>query len=162
MAARCNAALHSTQERCQGVSLWEHRQPTSRADNTTAKGEPKLLSLHSHPRPTKAKQTADWSAWPDQQHSWPCSVYNCVPRTAGLRKQNFTLRIPPCLLCYTLPTPRNRGRIAQRLERRTRDRKASGSSPGWSGGIILFSRVNRSVLTYHSVSVPPPCYRSST
>ena len=140
MAARCNAALHSTprtkerapprtQERCQGVSLWEHRQPTSRADYTTAKGEPKLLSLPSHRRPSKPKQTGVWSARPDQQHSWPCSVQNCLLRTTGLRKQNFTLRIPPCLLCYTLQTQRNRGGIAQRLGRRTRDRKASGSSP---------------------------------
>ena len=32
--------------------------------------------------------------------------------------------------------------IAQWLERRTRDRKVAGSNPRWSGGRILFSRVN--------------------
>ena len=38
-------------------------------------------------------------------------------------------------------TPRGAG-IAQWLERRTRDRKVLGSSPGRSGGRIFFSRVN--------------------
>ena len=32
--------------------------------------------------------------------------------------------------------------IAQWLERRTRDRKVTGSNPFWSGGRIFFSRVN--------------------
>ena len=32
--------------------------------------------------------------------------------------------------------------IAQRVERRTRDRKVAGSSPGMSGRRMFFSRVN--------------------
>ena len=47
-------------------------------------------------------------------------------------------------------------RIAQWLERRTRDRKVVGSSPHRSGGINFLSRVNISEF------VPPTCYRSST
>ena len=33
-------------------------------------------------------------------------------------------------------------RIAQWLERLTRDRKVADSNPCWSGGIMFFSRVN--------------------
>ena len=51
--------------------------------------------------------------------------------------------------------------ITQWLERRTRDRKVAGSNPSWSGGIIFFSRVNF-LCWFISVSIPPPCYRSST
>ena len=43
--------------------------------------------------------------------------------------------------------------MAQSLERRTRHRKAAGSSPGRSSVRIVFSRVN-SVLNLISVSVP--------
>ena len=32
--------------------------------------------------------------------------------------------------------------MAQRLERRTRDRQVAGSNPCWSGGRIFFSRVD--------------------
>ena len=52
--------------------------------------------------------------------------------------------------------------IAQWLERRTRDRKVAGSSPGRNGGRIVFSAVKLSVLTVISVSVPPSCCRSNT
>ena len=48
--------------------------------------------------------------------------------------------------------------IAQWLERRTRDWKVAGSNPCWNGGRIFLL----SVLTLISVSVPPPCYHSST
>ena len=51
--------------------------------------------------------------------------------------------------------------IAQWLERRTSDRKVAGSNPCRSGGRIFFSRVNF-LCWLISVSVPPPCYRSST
>ena len=44
--------------------------------------------------------------------------------------------------------------IAQWLERRIRDRKVAGSSPGRSGGRILLQG-QLSVLTVISVSVPP-------
>ena len=37
---------------------------------------------------------------------------------------------------------KNNTDIAQWLERLTRDEKVAGSSPGWSGGRILFSSVN--------------------
>ena len=54
--------------------------------------------------------------------------------------------------------------IAQWLERRTRDRKVWGSSPGRSGGIFFFFffslQGQLSVLTLIPVSVPPPCYHS--
>ena len=43
-----------------------------------------------------------------------------------------------------------------------RDRKVAGSSPRTSGGTVFFSRVNFFVLTLTAVSVPLPCYRSST
>ena len=51
--------------------------------------------------------------------------------------------------------------IAQWLERRTRGRKVAGSNPCWSSGRILFSRVNF-LCWLILVSVPLPCYRSST
>ena len=41
------------------------------------------------------------------------------------------------------------------VERQARGRKVSGSSPDRSGGIIFFSS-QLSVLTFISVSVPPP------
>ena len=47
-------------------------------------------------------------------------------------------------------------------ERRTPDRRVSGSSPGMSGGSQFSSPRQLSVLTLISVSDPPPCYRSST
>ena len=43
------------------------------------------------------------------------------------------------------------------VERRTRDRKVSGSSPGRNGGRIFFSRVSI-LCSLISVSVPPLCY----
>ena len=43
--------------------------------------------------------------------------------------------------------------ISRWLERRTRERKVGGSSPGRSGGRIFFSRVKFFVLTFISVSV---------
>ena len=46
-----------------------------------------------------------------------------------------------CPSGHLWPVHRGAG-IAQRLERRTRDRKVAGSNPCWSGGIIFFSRVN--------------------
>ena len=60
--------------------------------------------------------------------------------------------------------------MAQWLERRTRDRKVAGSSPGRSGGrmgVFLFMfffslRGQLSVLILISVSVPRLCYRSGT
>ena len=52
--------------------------------------------------------------------------------------------------------------IVQWLEHRTCDRKVAGSNPCWSGGRIFLLRGQLSVLTLISVSVPPPCYRSST
>ena len=51
--------------------------------------------------------------------------------------------------------------IAQWLECRTRDRKVAGSDPCRSSGRIFFLHGQLSVLTVISVSVPPPCYRSS-
>ena len=49
------------------------------------------------------------------------------------------------------------------VERQTRDRKVSGLSPGRSGGRFSFLfHCQLSVLTLISVSVPHPCYRSST
>ena len=53
--------------------------------------------------------------------------------------------------------------IAQWLERQTRGWKVASSNPRWSGGIINFLVQGQlSVLTLILVSVPPPCYRSST
>ena len=40
--------------------------------------------------------------------------------------------------------------------------KGEEEEENWSGGNIFFSRVNIFVLTFISVSLPPPCYRSST
>ena len=57
--------------------------------------------------------------------------------------------------------------IAQWLERRTRGRKVAGSSPGRVAGFKKkkkkknLSRVNFMCWSFISVSVPPPCYRSS-
>ena len=48
---------------------------------------------------------------------------------------------------YTVPE-------AGMTERRTHDLKVASSSPGKSGGRLIFSRVN------FSASVPPLCYRS--
>ena len=45
-------------------------------------------------------------------------------------------------LCPQLLSQQWRAWVAQWLERRTRDRKVAGSSPGRSGGRIFFSRVN--------------------
>ena len=61
-------------------------------------------------------------------------------------------------MCYKL----EQAGIAQWLERRTRDRKVAGSNLCWSGGRIFLLQGQLSVLTLISVSVPPPCYRSST
>ena len=54
--------------------------------------------------------------------------------------------------------------IAQWLERRTRDRKVAGSSPGRSGEwiFLLRSQLPQNLMILISVSVQPPCYRSST
>ena len=52
--------------------------------------------------------------------------------------------------------------IAQWLEHRTRDWKVAGSNPCWNGGRIFFSRVDFLCWLFISVSVPPPCYHSST
>ena len=52
--------------------------------------------------------------------------------------------------------------IVQWLERRTRDRKVPGSSPGKERRENFLLQGQLSVLTLISVSVPPPCYRSST
>ena len=52
--------------------------------------------------------------------------------------------------------------IAQWLEHRTRDWKVAGSNPFWNGGRIFLLQGRLSVLTLISVSVPPPCYHSST
>ena len=49
---------------------------------------------------------------------------------------------------------------AEWLERRTRDRKASGSSPLKSGGKIFLFRGQLSMLTLIQVCVPPPWYCS--
>ena len=57
------------------------------------------------------------------------------------------------LLCYGAG-------IAQWLERRTRDWKVADSNPCRSGGRIFFSKVDF-LCWFISVSVPPPCYRSS-
>ena len=66
-------------------------------------------------------------------------------------------------LCGQFQTQAPRGAgIAQWLERRTRGRKVAGSNPCWSGGRIFLLQGQLSVLTLISVSVPPPCYRSST
>ena len=46
----------------------------------------------------------------------------------------------------TCSSPHSSARIAQWLERRTRDRKVAGSSPGRSGRRIFFSRANFSCL----------------
>ena len=56
--------------------------------------------------------------------------------------------VPTTGSCYA---PAN----AQWLERRTRDRKVAGSSPGRIGGIKKILRGQLSVLTLISVSVPP-------
>ena len=53
--------------------------------------------------------------------------------------------------------------IAQWLEHRTRDWKVAGSNPcGCNGERIFFSRVDFLCWLLFSVSVPPPCYHSST
>ena len=51
--------------------------------------------------------------------------------------------------------------IAQWLERRTRDLKVAGSNPCRRDGRIVFLQGQLSV-GQRLVSVPPPCYRSST
>ena len=54
------------------------------------------------------------------------------------------------------------GQVAQRSERRTRDRKVAGLCPrGKNDGRIFFSLVNF-LCWLISVSVPSPCYRSIT
>ena len=52
--------------------------------------------------------------------------------------------------------------IAQWLERRTRDRKVPGSSPGRSRRKNFLLQGQLSALTLISVSVPHPCCRGST
>ena len=54
-----------------------------------------------------------------------------------------------------------RAGIAQWLEHRTCDWKVAGSNPCWSGGRIFFSRIDF-LCWLISVSIPPPCYCSST
>ena len=52
--------------------------------------------------------------------------------------------------------------VAQWLERRTLDRKVTGSSPSSSGVQKILLRGQLSLLTLISVTAPPPCFRSST
>ena len=52
--------------------------------------------------------------------------------------------------------------IAQWLECRTRDRKVAGSNPWLERRENFLLQGQLSVLTLISVSIPPPCYRSST
>ena len=52
--------------------------------------------------------------------------------------------------------------IAQWLEHRTRDWKVAGLNPCWNGRRIFILQGRLSALTLISVSVPPPCYHSST
>ena len=47
-------------------------------------------------------------------------------------------------------------------ERRNRDGKVAGSSAGRSGGIMFVVQGQTFCATLIAVSVPPPCYRSST
>ena len=57
----------------------------------------------------------------------------------------WILGLIPCIKLrndLTVKRRKMRAGIAQWLERRTRDRKVSGSNPCWSGGRIFFSRVN--------------------
>ena len=80
--------------------------------------------------------------------------------------QGYQLRIPLNLEAsskslYGLRKLSDLSGIAQWLERRTRDWKVAGSNPCWSGGRILFSGVDF-LCWLISVSVPSPCYRSST
>ena len=56
--------------------------------------------------------------------------------------QTYVMITSTWCLTYRRMTYRRGARIAQWLERRTRDRKVPGSSPGRSGGRIFFSRVN--------------------
>ena len=95
-------------------------------------------------------------------------------------KHAYTLRIEPCfgighnlsLICQMTSEDikhqlnnnkcSTREGIAQWLEHRTRDWKVAGSNPCWNGGRIFFSRVDFLCWLFISVSVPPPCYRSST
>ena len=81
------------------------------------------------------------------------------PRTATHYDSLFTA----LALDTLLPTKQeSEAGIAQWLQRRTRDRKVPGSSPRRSGGRIFLLQGQLSVLTLISVSVPSPCYRSST
>ena len=64
------------------------------------------------------------------------------------------------VVCY-ICTEQGAG-IAQWLERRTRDCKVAGSNPCRSGRENFLLQGEVSVLTLISVSVPPPCYHSST
>ena len=82
-------------------------------------------------------------------------VYHCEVRSAA---KDFLLRWEPVGL--ELDTGSG---DSQWLARWARDRKVMGSSPGGrSGGRIFFLQGQHSVLTLISVSLPPPCYRSST
>ena len=95
----------------------------------------------------------------------PCDSDNCVCATL-VSWCSWSRRLLPSHV-HDLDTsapdaPRLGTGIAQPLERRTRDWKVAGSNPCRSGrGIFLF-QCELSVLTLISVSVPPPCYRSST
>ena len=74
-------------------------------------------------------------------------------------------------LCHYLPSKKHHpnhttvfeggGKIAQLIERRTRDRKSPGSIPGRSGGEVSFPELTVSADS-RSVSVPHQCYRSRT
>ena len=52
--------------------------------------------------------------------------------------------------------------MASVVERRIRDRKVSGSSPGGASVASFFLQGPLSVLALIPVSVPRPCYPSST
>ena len=65
-----------------------------------------------------------------------------------------------CFAAQVLQLKRGVG-IAQWLERMTRDRKVAGSSPLQERRENFILQGQLPVLALISVSVPPPCYRSS-
>ena len=95
------------------------------------------------------------------------SLNNRVQKKPTVIRLYYPLQIAPFVnwqpINRTKPPRETEGAgIAQWLERRTRDWKVAGSNPCWNGGRIFFSRVDFLCWLFISVSVPPPCYRSST